>query len=89
MNLNSINTKDIILNHGKNGLDSGNSLVQIALLTKKINYLQNHFFKNKKDYSSRRGLLKMVSKRRKLLDFLKRKSIKKYNFIIENLKIRR
>jgi small subunit ribosomal protein S15 len=83
------NSKEVILNYGKNDLDSGNSFVQIVILTNKINYLQNHFLNHKKDYSSRRGLLKMVSKRRKLLDFLKRKSIKKYNFIIKNLKIRR
>ncbi|NIG99299.1 MAG: 30S ribosomal protein S15 [Buchnera aphidicola (Periphyllus acericola)] len=89
MIINISNKKDIISKYGKNNQDSGNSEVQIALLTSKINYLQEHFFKNKKDYASRRGLLKMVSKRRKLLDYLKKKSILKYNFIIKNLKIRR
>ncbi|CAL4322029.1 30S ribosomal protein S15 [Buchnera aphidicola] len=85
----NFNIQEIISNYGKNNLDSGNSMVQIAILTNKINYLQNHFVDHKKDYSSRRGLLKMVSKRRKLLDFLKKKSVKKYNFIIQNLNIRR
>lgn len=89
MSILNINKKDIISNYGKNNLDSGNSIVQIAILTNKINYLQNHFLYHKKDYSGRRGLLKMVSKRRKLLDFLRKKSIKKYHFIIKNLKIRR
>ncbi|CAL4322164.1 30S ribosomal protein S15 [Buchnera aphidicola] len=89
MNTLQLNIQEIISNYGKNDSDSGNTMVQIAILTNKINYLQNHFINHKKDYSGRRGLLKMVSKRRKLLDFLKEKSIKKYNFIIQNLKIRR
>ncbi|XAJ75257.1 30S ribosomal protein S15 [Buchnera aphidicola (Periphyllus koelreuteriae)] len=84
-----LKTVEIISKYGNNKIDSGRSEVQIAILTNKINDLQKHFYEHKKDYSGRRGLLKMVSKRRKLLDYLKKKSILKYNYIIKNLKIRR
>jgi small subunit ribosomal protein S15 len=83
------NKKSIITKYGKNVLDSGNITVQIALLTYKINDLQNHFLIHKKDFSSRKGLLKMVSKRRKLLKYMRKKSVSEYNSIIKDLKIRR
>jgi small subunit ribosomal protein S15 len=69
--------------------DTGSSQVQIALLTQRINELTEHFKIHKKDNHSRRGLLKMVSRRRKLLDYLKRKDINEYHTIIEKLGIRR
>jgi small subunit ribosomal protein S15 len=69
--------------------DTGSSQVQIALLTQRINELTQHFKVHKKDNHSRRGLLKMVSRRRKLLDYLKRKDINEYHTIIEKLGIRR
>jgi small subunit ribosomal protein S15 len=69
--------------------DSGSSQVQIALLTQRINELTEHFRKHKKDNHSRRGLLKMVSRRRKLLDYLKRRNINEYHTIIERLGLRR
>ncbi|CAL4322366.1 30S ribosomal protein S15 [Buchnera aphidicola (Chaitophorus populicola)] len=85
----NLNKKSIITKYGKNVLDSGNITVQIALLTYKINDLQNHFLIHKKDFSSRKGLLKMVSKRRKLLKYMRKKSVSEYNSIIKDLKIRR
>jgi small subunit ribosomal protein S15 len=69
--------------------DTGSSQVQIALLTQRINELTEHFKIHKKDNHSRRGLLKMVSRRRKLLDYLKRRDINEYHTIIERLGIRR
>ena len=69
--------------------DTGSSQVQVALLTQRINELTEHFKVHKKDNHSRRGLLKMVSRRRKLLDYLKRKDINEYHTIIERLGIRR
>ena len=69
--------------------DTGSSQVQIALLTQRINELTEHFKVHKKDNHSRRGLLKMVSRRRKLLDYLKRKDISEYHAIIEKLGLRR
>lgn len=69
--------------------DTGSSQVQIALLTQRINELTEHFKIHKKDNHSRRGLLKMVSRRRKLLDYLKRKNINEYHEIIQKLGLRR
>ncbi|WP_343154065.1 30S ribosomal protein S15 [Buchnera aphidicola (Aphis aurantii)] len=89
MSLNIINTKEKIIKYGKNDQDSGNTEVQVALLTHQINHLQLHFSQHKKDHSSRRGLLNMVSKRRKLLNYLKKKNISRYTILIENLNLRR
>ena len=69
--------------------DTGSSQVQIALLTQRINELTEHFKVHKKDNNSRRGLLVMVSRRRKLLDYLKRRDINEYHEIIKKLGIRR
>ncbi len=69
--------------------DTGSSQVQIALLTKRINELTEHFKVHKKDNHSRKGLLRMVAQRRKLLDYLKRRDIAEYHAIIEKLKLRR
>ncbi len=69
--------------------DTGSSQVQMALLTQRINELTEHFKVHKKDNHSRRGLLRMVARRRKLLDYLKRKDIKEYHAIIKKLKLRR
>ena len=82
--------KEKIVNDYKtHNSDTGSSQVQIALLTQRINELTEHFKVHKKDNHSRRGLLKMVSRRRKLLDYLKRKNINEYHTIIEKLGIRR
>ncbi|QCI16043.1 30S ribosomal protein S15 [Buchnera aphidicola] len=89
MSLSSTDTKKIILQYGKSKKDSGMTEVQIALLTNQINHLQTHFSQHKKDHCSRRGLLNMVSKRRKLLDYLKKKNISRYTVLIEDLNIRR
>jgi len=69
--------------------DTGSSQVQIALLTQRINELTEHFKIHKKDNHSRRGLLKMVSRRRKLLDYIKRRDINEYHEIIKKLGLRR
>ncbi len=69
--------------------DTGSSQVQIALLTQRINELTDHFKIHKKDNHSRKGLLKMVSRRRKLLDYLKRRNISEYHDIIQKLGLRR
>ena len=69
--------------------DTGSASVQIALLTERINSLAAHLETNKKDHSSRRGLLKMVSRRRKFLDYLKKHDEKLYKDIITRLKLRR
>lgn len=88
MNFKKIIKKEIIEKYRKNKKDTGSSEIQIALLTEKINKLQNHFINHKKDHNSKRGLLKMVSRRRKQLNYLKNKNIDRYTKIIESLKLR-
>ena len=68
--------------------DSGSSTVQVALLTARINYLTDHFRTHAKDHHSRRGLLKMVGKRRRLLDYLRRTDLEGYRKIIAELGLR-
>ena len=75
--------------HGLHERDTGSSRVQVALLTERINSLTEHFKTHVKDFHSRRGLLVMVSQRRKLLDYLKRKDADKYRGLIEKLGLRK
>jgi small subunit ribosomal protein S15 len=79
----------IVTDYKRHDSDTGSSHVQIALLTQRINELTEHFKIHKKDNNSRRGLLQMVSRRRKLLDYLKRTNIGEYHELIERLGIRR
>ncbi|MFI4846942.1 MAG: 30S ribosomal protein S15 [Candidatus Makana argininalis] len=81
--------KKIINKFGDNKKNTGSSEVQIAILTFNINKLKIHFIKNKKDYSSRKGLLKMVSKRKRLLNYIKNKNLLNYNNLIKRLNLRR
>ena len=69
--------------------DTGSAEVQIAILTEKINYLNEHLKVNKKDFHSRRGLLKMVGQRRSLLDYLKKKYFERYRDVVNKLGLRR
>ena len=80
---------ELIKKYGTNENDSGKSEVQIALLTKRINDLTSHFDAHKKDHHSRRGLMMMVGKRRRLLDYLADKEIERYRTIIKELNIRK
>lgn len=80
---------EIIKKFGKNEKDSGRTEVQIALLTEHINDLTSHFESHKKDHHSRRGLMMMVGKRRRLLDYLMKKDISRYRAIIKELNIRK
>ena len=68
--------------------DTGSSAVQIAVLTERINYLTDHFRTHAKDHHSRQGLLKMVGKRRRLLDYMKRNDVEGYRKIIQDLGLR-
>ncbi len=79
----------IVTDYRTHNNDTGSSQVQIALLTQRINELTEHFKVHKKDNHSRQGLLKMVSRRRKLLDYLKRQDINEYHAIIQKLGLRR
>ncbi|MDQ3798192.1 MAG: 30S ribosomal protein S15 [Acidobacteriota bacterium] len=81
--------EQIVKDFRQHGSDTGSPQVQIALLTQRITELTEHFRTHKKDNHSRRGLLKMVSQRRKLLDYLKRKDIEQYHEIVTRLGLRR
>ena len=83
-------SKDLVLGDYKlHDSDTGSPEVQIALLSERINQLADHFKDHKKDHHSRRGLLKMVGKRRRLLDYLKSKDIERYRDLIKRLKLRK
>ncbi len=82
-------TLEIVKKYGSGENDSGRSEVQVALLTKRINDLTDHFNKHAKDHHSRRGLMMMVGKRRRLLDYLMKKDIERYRSIIKELNIRK
>lgn len=79
----------IITKYQHHTTDTGSSEVQIALLTERINDLTGHLVENKKDYHSKQGLLKMVGKRRRLLNYLKDKEVNKYRKVIESLNLRK
>ncbi len=81
--------KEIIEKFKLHGKDTGSSEVQIALLSNRINYLTEHFKTHKKDHHSRRGLLKLVGQRRKLLNYLKKSDLNRYQQIIKELSIRK
>jgi small subunit ribosomal protein S15 len=79
----------LIAKYGKNEKDSGKAEVQIALLTTRINQLTEHFGTHKKDHAGRRGLMMLVGKRRRLLDYLISRDIERYRAIIKELNIRK
>ena len=81
--------QEIINAFKKHESDTGSPEVQIAILTARITYLTEHFKTHKKDHHSRRGLLKLVGQRRRLLDYLKGKEVSRYKTVIERLGIRR
>jgi len=81
--------KEIIENFQTHGTDTGSPEVQIALLSSRIGYLTEHFKIHKKDHGSRRGLLKLVGQRRRLLDYLKNQDVERYRKIIKELGIRK
>lgn len=77
-----------IAKHRSHDSDTGSSRVQIAVLTDRINYLNDHFKQHAKDHHSRRGLLKMVKRRQRLLDYLKRSDVDGYRRVIQDLGLR-
>lgn len=80
---------EVISSYRTHGTDTGSPEVQIALLSERISYLTEHFKTHAKDHHSRRGLLKLVGQRRRLLDYLKRKDTAKYSELIQKLGIRK
>lgn len=89
MALSAATKAEIIKEYGVEEGDTGSPEVQVALLTHNINALQEHFRSHKQDHHSRRGLIRMVNQRRKLLDYLKRKNASRYAELINRLGLRR
>jgi small subunit ribosomal protein S15 len=80
---------EIVTQFGNSDKDTGASVVQIALITERIKYLTEHFKAHKKDHNSRRGLLKLVGQRRRLLKYLKKTELNKYRELLEKLQLRK
>ena len=89
MALQAAQKAQVVKQYQRTGTDTGSPEVQIALLTARINGLNDHFKENLKDHHSRRGVLRMVSRRRKLLDYLKRCNADSYKALIEKLGLRK
>jgi small subunit ribosomal protein S15 len=89
MSITTVRKAELVKQYGASATDTGSPEVQIAILTERITYLTDHFKAHKKDNHSRRGLLKMVSQRRQLLDYVKSKDRERYQSLIERLGIRR
>lgn len=89
MSLSSEQKNTVVTKHRRHGTDTGSAEVQVALLTERITSLTEHFKKHVKDFHSRRGLLMMVSRRRRLLDYLRGQSIDRYRAVIHELGIRK
>ncbi len=89
MYLTSKKKEELFAKHGKNEKDTGSAEGQIALFTYRINHLTAHLKQNKKDHSTRRALIKLVGKRRSLLDYLIKKDIERYRAIIKELNLRK
>jgi len=89
MYLTSEKKQELFAQHGKSVTDTGSAEGQIALFTYRINHLTEHLKQNKKDHSTRRALIKLVGKRRSLLDYLIKKDIERYRSIIKELNLRK
>ena len=89
MSLSATQKAEIVEQHGRNAQDTGSPEVQVALLSRRIGHLTEHFRKHTHDFHSRQGLLKIVSQRRKLLAYLRRKDVERYRAIIAKLGLRR
>ncbi|MGA2507897.1 MAG: 30S ribosomal protein S15 [Chitinispirillaceae bacterium] len=89
MALTKVRKEELVKEYGKDGKDSGNTEVQIALLTERINHITEHLGGYPTDHHSRYGLLNLVGKRRSLLEFLGKQDIEKYRSLIKKLKIRK
>ena len=85
----SVDTQKVIADNARGANDTGSPEVQVALLPARIEHLSGHFKTHKKDHHSRRGLLQLVTRRRSLLDYLKRKDNERYKALIEKLGLRR
>ena len=89
LNLKQMSNAEVVKKLGKSPSDTGTTEVQVALLTKRINGLNEYFVSHKKDHHSNRGLLKMVGKRRRLLNYLSHHDVERYRGLVQELGLRR
>ena len=89
MSLSAVQKAEIVEAHERGERDTGSPEVQVALLSRRIGHLTDHFRQHSHDFHSRQGLLKLVSQRRKLLDYLRRKDVERYRALIAKLGLRR
>ena len=89
MSLTAEAKREIVAKHGRGDADTGSTEVQVALLTARINELTEHLREHKKDHHSRRGLLMLVGKRRRLLRYLERSDLERYRALVADLGLRR
>ena len=89
MSLSAVQKAEIVEEHQRGERDTGSPEVQVALLSRRIAHLTEHFREHSHDFHSRQGLLKLVSQRRKLLDYLRRKDVERYRALIAKLGLRR
>jgi len=82
-------TKEVVQTYRRHGTDTGSPEVQVALLTDRITYLTEHFKTHQRDHHSRRGLLKLVGQRRRMLDYLRSRDFQRYKGVIERLGLRK
>ena len=88
MSINLKNKQEIVKNFGSNEKDTGSTAVQVAMLSQKISDLTEHLKSNKKDFATKRGLLMMVGKRKRLLAYLKSRNLEEYRGLVKKLKLR-
>ena len=89
MPLSAVQKSEVVEEHKRGDRDTGSPEVQVALLSRRIGHLTEHFRRHSHDFHSRQGLLKLVSQRRKLLDYLRRKDVERYRALIAKLGLRR
>lgn len=89
MSLSKEKVQEIVKKFGDSEQDSGKADVQVAILTARINHLTEHFTKHKKDHASRRGLMQMVGKRRRLLNYIAKRDVERYRSLIKELNLRK
>ena len=88
INMNLKNKQEIVKKYGKDAKDTGSTAVQVAMMSKKISELTEHLKTNKNDFATKRGLLMMVGKRKRLLSYIKSKNLDEYRDLVKKLKIR-
>lgn len=88
MPLSAEQTREIVEKYGQHGEDTGSAAVQVAILTRRIQELTEHVQEHPQDHANRRGLLTMVSKRRRLLDYLRDEDLERYRSLVEELDVR-